>query len=99
VLADFTLETFSPHRDEDFTLAPPDGGDPMTLRLIDARSLGPSPAQGLRAPFSIIFRGPADRALGQGTYPVAHNAIGAFELFLVPVQPDADGPRYEAVFA
>jgi hypothetical protein len=98
VLADFTLQTFSVHLDEDFAVALPEGDD-VALRLIEARSLGPSPAEGMRAPFSIIFRGPADRPLGQGTHHVAHDDVGAFELFLVPIQPDAVGPLYEAVFA
>jgi hypothetical protein len=99
VLADFTLETFSAHLDEDFTVTVPDGARPLALRLVEASSLGPSPAEGLRAPFSLVFRGPADRPLPQQMHPVAHPAIGSFDLFLVPVQPDAEGARYEAVFA
>jgi hypothetical protein len=98
VLETFTLQTFSVHLDEEFVVTPPDGGD-LRLRLIDARGLGESPAEGLRAPFALVFRGPADGHLEQATYPVAHTRIGAFALFLVPIQPDADGPRYEAVFA
>jgi len=98
VVESFTLQTFSVHVDEDFTVALPDGTE-LTARLIEATALGGSPAEGLRAPFSIIFRGPAGPTLSQGTHQLRHQAIGSFEVFLVPVQPDAGGPRYEAVFA
>ena len=37
-------------------------------------------------------------ALSQGIYPIAHPSLGAMELFLVPIQGDASGRRYEAVF-
>jgi hypothetical protein len=97
VLESFTLQTFSVHVDEDFAIALLDGGE-LTARLIEATSRGVSPAEGLRAPFSIIFRGPAEPTLPQGVHRVRHDAIGSFELFLVPIEPDADGPRYEAVF-
>ena len=93
-----TLATFGAQLNEEFTLTPPDG-PAVAVRLVEATPLGPAPADGLRAPFSIVFRGPADRALGQGMYRLGHAAIGSFELFLVPIAPDADGRRYEAVFA
>ncbi len=36
--------------------------------------------------------------LGQGTFDLEHDQIGSFALFLVPIGPDAEGMRYEAVF-
>jgi hypothetical protein len=48
--------------------------------------------------FSAFFRGPGDRYLGQKIYPIEHEQMGAFELFLVPVSQDQNGFRYEAVF-
>ena len=48
--------------------------------------------------FSLFFRGPGDRYLRQQIYPLEHEQMGAFELFLVPVSQDQDGYRYEAVF-
>jgi len=48
--------------------------------------------------FAITFRGPLDAFLGQGTRSVAHEKMGEFELFLVPVSQDAQGFYYEAVF-
>ncbi len=51
-----------------------------------------------RRPFSLLFRGPAAPRLGQGTFRLEHAALGALDIFLVPMEPDAEGPRYEAVF-
>lgn len=52
-----------------------------------------------RTPFSLTFRGgPRDRFLPQRTYEVDHAELGRLPLFLVPLGPDAEGMRYEAVF-
>ena len=48
--------------------------------------------------FSAYFLGPADRYLEQKTYSIEHEQMGVFDLFLVPVNQDQDGFRYEAVF-
>src|ERR1041385_5537543 len=48
--------------------------------------------------FSIFLVGPGDRYLPQRIYPVEHQGMGAFELFLVPVGQNHDGLLYEAVF-
>ena len=52
-----------------------------------------------REPFSLLFVGPADPLLPQATYLLTHPALGELPVFLVPVGQDADGVRYEAVFA
>ena len=48
--------------------------------------------------FAVRLLGPADRQLGQRTYELEHDDLGALELFIVPIEPDAAGARYEAVF-
>ena len=48
--------------------------------------------------FSLFFHGPMDFNLGQGTFELEHEKMGKFPLFLVPVGPDDDGMRYQAVF-
>lgn len=53
----------------------------------------------LRAPFSLLFRGPPEPILPQAIYALEHATLGVSEIFLVPLAPDADGTRYEAVFA
>ena len=47
--------------------------------------------------FSILFRGPQDQPFQQNTYTLQHDQIGVFDLFLVPIGPDATPPTYEAV--
>ena len=48
--------------------------------------------------FSLLFNGPADQPLGQGTYRFAHERLGSFALFIVPVGADRQARQYEAVF-
>jgi hypothetical protein len=48
--------------------------------------------------FSLHFRGDGNRIFPQRTYPIKHDAIGEFDLFLVPIAQDATGTLYEAVF-
>ena len=48
--------------------------------------------------FSLFFTGPDKPLLPQATYSLEHDAMGTFGLFLVPIKPDGEGSRYEAVF-
>jgi hypothetical protein len=48
--------------------------------------------------FSLLFRGPRQPLLPQQIYPVEHDGLGRFDLFIVPVRRDAQGLYYEAVF-
>jgi hypothetical protein len=50
-----------------------------------------------RIPFSLIFRPPAGWQIIQGTYRV-DGAAGALDIFLVPIMPDREGARIQAVF-
>ena len=47
--------------------------------------------------FSLIFTSTTHR-LTQATFRLTHPALGEIDVFLVPLQPDARGPIYEAVF-
>jgi hypothetical protein len=51
-----------------------------------------------KEPFSAFFRGPREVILPQAIYPLEHERLGALEIFLVPIGPDGQGMRYEAVF-
>ena len=68
----------------------------MTLRLVE---VSPLAASGPWESFSLCFVGPPGFELGQGTHALDHDALGTLELFLVPLEPSADGPRYECIFA
>jgi len=57
--------------------------------------MGHQPA---RTPFSLVFRGDKGAALPQRIYGIEHEALGRVEIFLVPIGPDPQGQRYEAVF-
>jgi hypothetical protein len=48
--------------------------------------------------FSLHFRGDRDRVFPQRIYPMKHESIGEFDLFLVPIGRDETGTTYEAVF-
>ena len=48
--------------------------------------------------FSLIFLAPPDVPLEQRIYDVRHAALGALELFLVPIERDESGIKYEALF-
>jgi hypothetical protein len=80
--------------------------DVIALQLIRVESLPSNTYTEMRGSanedqehcFSIVFRGPADRPLGQGTYHFEHGQIGGFPLFIVPRVPDQSGQYYEAIF-
>ena len=50
--------------------------------------------------FSLVFNGPADTFLPQGTYAMRHDALGEFDLFLVPVGENQAKTQYhyQAIF-
>lgn len=91
-------ESFDPFLDQVFEIDFGDGPVPSTL--VNIRSLTP-PAENYegRQPWSLLFRTPADMLFEQATYRVRHPDLGELHLFLVPIGPDKEGMRYEAVFA
>jgi len=76
------------------------GGTTLELSLVSADALGEAPsADSRRHPFSLVFRGPHAPALSQRIHRLESARLGVLEIFLVPIEPDAAGQRYEAVFA
>ncbi len=73
----------------------------LDLTLVAAEGYGvPAASDGVaREPFSLEFRGPLDPQLGQATYQLVHAELGSLAVFLVPVARDAEGMRYQAIFA
>ncbi len=72
--------------------------EPIEAELIEVSALG-APAFDQRPPFSIILRTrQKDQYLIQAIYQVKHAEMGTLDLFLVPLGPDKEGMRYEAVF-
>jgi uncharacterized protein DUF6916 len=48
--------------------------------------------------FSLLFRGPKDQFLPQGTNLFRHDQMGEFEMFSTPIKEDANYYYYEAIF-
>ncbi|MEO7793331.1 MAG: methyltransferase domain-containing protein [Thermoanaerobaculia bacterium] len=98
--ADLTLAGVIPLVGSTFSLAL---AEPWNLQLVLAEasplSLQASPTGAFRAPFRLIFHGPAQPVHPQATLPLDHPKLGRVEIFLVPVGPDAQGMLYEAIFS
>src|ERR1700733_9818655 len=72
-----------------------DSGERAPLDLIDLKvGQAPSPYE----QFSILFRGDRNKIHEQRTYAMEHDTMGAFDLFLTPVERDDQGTLYQAVF-
>lgn len=96
-LSDLTIETFRDRVGD--TFRDTEAGVAYELRTVeDLTETARNVAEGARTPFSATFRGPAEPVVPQGIRPLAHDELGALEVFLVPVASDADGVTYEAVF-
>ena len=97
-LETLTIETFQPRIGETFRIRPQPGAD-VPAELIEARALGGGRRAGGRAPFSLSFRTTGGAAvMPQRIYEVAHEEVGPYDIFLVPVGPDGKGMVYEAIF-
>jgi hypothetical protein len=94
VLEDLTASVFAGQLDTTFRVAF-EGVPPLALELFEVSEDG-STAD--REQFSLLFRGPHDRVLGQGMCRMEHDALGALVLFIVPIGPDPAGMCYQAVF-
>lgn len=91
-------EDFRPHLGVSFPIEE-EGVGGTALVLAEVSDLQPSsPKAPRQEPFSLVFRGPALPRLPQRTYRLRHPGGQVIEIFLVPIQPDGEGPRYEAVF-
>ena len=94
--APLTEKEFSKHVNSKFRVK---GEPPIELELTEVKAyMGQSNEHSDMERFSAYFHGPGDRYIPQGTYALEHDAMGALDLFLVPIARDDKGLRYEAVF-
>ncbi|HVQ40190.1 MAG TPA: hypothetical protein VMS31_21800 [Pyrinomonadaceae bacterium] len=95
--ADLTEAEFSKHVNTKFRVGL--DAEAVDLELVQVKGYmkNPGDQEGMER-FSIFFTGPAKPFLPQSTYALSHDAMGTFDLFLVPIKPDGEGSRYEAVF-
>jgi Domain of unknown function (DUF6916) len=93
-LSELHSKTFADQLHTSFNVETGDSA-PVSLRLTDVNEPSTPPNIEL---FSLTFRGPAAPRLPQRTYPVQHEKIGSFNLFLTAIAGDTAGITYEAVF-
>ena len=97
-----TLDVFQPKVGERFRIRP-DSEASIEAELIEVRALGEpgrssKDGSARRTPFALSFRTANRAALPQRIYAVEHASMGSYDIFLVPVGPDANGMVYEAIF-
>jgi hypothetical protein len=97
-----TRDTFAECLNSTFTIRV-DESSSFSMTLIEVsplpeRSPGTGTAPMTRAPFSLVFRGPKESVLSQRIYSFEHESLGELDIFIVPIGPDDEGMRYEAVF-
>jgi hypothetical protein len=98
----FTYDDFADRTGEQFRVRLPEHELTLALSAVTpgpATGGGTGPDGAERQQFSLVFRGPADPQLSQGIWELEHDTMGELTLFLVPLGPDGEGPRYEAAFA
>lgn len=90
-----TKATFEPYVNTVFRIS--DGTKVVRSTLVSVADIGPVPdrKQAGKECFVIKFKG--TRPLAQNTYRIEHDALGKFELFLVPAGRDRKGSYYQAV--
>lgn len=92
-----SCETFAGRAGETFDLTVGDSTVPLTLAEVTPLPARPFPGM-MRAPFSLIFRSSTPVVLPQRLYRLRNAAMGALDVFLVPIGRDVSGAVYQAVF-
>jgi len=94
----YQFDDFNSCLNQPFTLELSDSSV-YPLKLISVDKYPGSAAPGVHEPFSVVFRGDSNTVLDQQIYLIKHCTLDDMELFIVPIGPDDEGMRYEAVFA
>ena len=92
--ADLTHEEFSKHLHTKFKIRISEE-QAVEVELTEVSELLLSARQ---ERFSLIFRSANDIIVAQGLHRFEHDQMGAFDLFIVPVERDERGTYHEAVF-
>jgi hypothetical protein len=97
---ELVFETFNDLVGMPFTLTDADGVQvPLVLDSALPLTRRGHPEH-LRSPFSLIFSGPAAPFCPQAIYGFNHDAVGSFEMTIVPIGqlPESKGFLYQALF-
>ncbi|MGH3157823.1 MAG: DUF6916 family protein [Streptosporangiaceae bacterium] len=100
-----TAEDFRDHKNTRFRMTGDGSPASFEAELVSVTEYTDNASGTFRTPFSVLFHGPLEPVLPQGTYRLEHDGLGTLDLFIVPVGPDTPEPeseptamRYEAVF-
>lgn len=77
-------------------------GEALTVTLAEVRAWGPSAPENdpdYFQPFTITFQSAITEYLTQATYRISSARMGEHDIFIVPLGPNAQGMRYEAIFS
>ena len=85
---------FEPHVGDTFTIEA--NGKPLDLKLAQVERLGAAVRDG--GAFSLMFLSAPGPFLAQGIYQLRHTALGAFDLFIVPLGPKDGANSYQVIF-
>ena len=96
MLEKLTAGDFEEHIGSTFSLSAAPDGPQLTLVEVERGQRQPNAPR--TEPFGLLFTSETRSRLDQGTYALEHPAMGQFELFLVPIGPDQEGQRFEAIF-
>lgn len=92
-----TLEQFAGCLNETFHARLNDGE--VDFVLVEAAPFSGKPRpDAVRAPFSLLFRNTSAFLFPQQIYPMRHERLGEFGIFLVPIAREREGFLYQAVF-
>lgn len=94
-----THNAFKPYLNTIFVIQYSDNGT-YDAELISVDTLGKEPKDPeQRWSFSLVFHvKDKEKYLSQRIYTLDHPELGSLDVFLVPLGPDQQGTRYEAVF-
>ena len=98
MLERLTHDQFEPCVGQTFKATTVEPGS-QDLELVEVKVIGdPIPGVTTRHGFSLVFRGARDVLLPQAMYSFENETLGSLEFMIVPLGPDEDHQRYEALF-
>ncbi len=92
-MANLERDEFAQHLNTTFHLS--QTNPPLGLQLIEVSEIKRAP--GLER-FWLVFSGPKELFLPQGTHQFHHENLSDFEMFTVPIREDENGYYYEVIF-
>jgi hypothetical protein len=97
MLSMLTRENFAPYLNQIVRIN--GGSSTLEFQLVECQKLAGSARQiSPREPFSLIFLGPCQPILPQRMYTFEFGELGSLEIFIVPIQSDSSGTKYQAIF-